>query len=359
MTNSKINVVFVLPSLMAGGAERVMSLVAKSINNDDFNTTLVVVGYEKDKVYNVDGINVIYLNEPRVREGIPKLFKYIAKTKPDIIVSCMGHLNTALAFILLYFPKIKLINRETNIKKVSPLQQLPKKSYYRKFLNRITNKKTDAVICQSMDMAEELIMEFKIPKSKITIINNPVSDAFQLSDLKKSNSVNTYITVGRLKKIKGHIRILNVLARLKTPFKYIIIGDGDWEENIKKHVIKLNLESQIAYVKYTNKIPEYLESSDVFLQGSFTEGFPNALLESCAIGTPVIAFQALGGTKEIIEHGINGYLAKNEDEFLQYLIQLNKHPLNSKAVSESVFAKFNKEHIVKQFEDLIKKVAKK
>lgn len=359
MAKSKIEVVFVLPSLAAGGAERVISLVAKSIDKKTFNSTLVVVGYKKDNVYDVEGVNVIYLNEPRVRDGVFKLYKYIKKSKPDVIVSCMGHLNTTMALILLFFPKIKLINRETNIKKLSINQQLPKHSFRRKILNKITINKTDAVISQSKDMAEELITDFNVPKSKIVIINNPISEAFKFSKATQKTKIKTYITVGRLKKIKGHTRILNVLSKLKIPFRYVIIGDGDYKDSIKNHVSALNLESQVEFITHTNEVPKYLNESDVFLQGSYTEGFPNALLESCAIGTPVIAFQALGGTKEIVEHGVNGYLANDEAEYLKYLQQLNNEPLDAEIVSKSVFAKFDKAHIIGQYEQLIQNVVLK
>ena len=48
------------------------------------------------------------------------------------------------------------------------------------------------------------------------------------------------------------------------------------------------------------KIIDYLSDSDFFIQGSYVEGFPNSVLESCSVGTPVIAFNCPGGTKEII-----------------------------------------------------------
>ncbi|WP_047546304.1 glycosyltransferase [Psychroserpens sp. Hel_I_66] len=359
MPKSKIDVVFVLPSLVAGGAERVMSLVAKNLNTKDFKTTLVVIGYEREKAYNVDGLHVIYLNQPRVVKGIPKLYKFISKNKPDVVVSCMSHLNTALALILLRFPKIKLINREANIKKVTALYYGSQKSFFGNVLKKIADKRTNAIICQSQDMADELITELNVPKSKVTVINNPISDAFKLASNKKNDEIKKYITVGRLHEEKGHLRLLNVLSKLETPFKYLIIGTGEWEDNIKKHITELDLEAQVEFVEYTDQIPQYLEYSDLFLQGSYAEGFPNALLESCAIGTAVIAFNAPGGTNEIVEHGVNGYLAKNEKEFLEYLKKLNENPLDSKKVSDSVFTKFKKDKIVKQFEDLIKQVFQK
>lgn len=359
MIKSKKDVVFVLPSLVAGGAERVVSLVAKNINKEDFNTTLVVIGFEKDKSYNVDGLNVVYLNEPRVGKGIPKLYKFMSQSKPDVVISCMAHLNTALGLILLRFPKIKLICREANIKKVTALYNPSQKSIYGNVLKKIANKRTNAIICQSKDMANELISDYNISAEKVTIINNPISDGFSLKQNKKVNSKKCFITVGRLHQEKGHIRILNVLSKLDYPFKYIIIGTGDWKNNIYSQVSHLKLQSKIEFIEYSDNIPKYLAESDVFLQGSFAEGFPNALLESCAIGTPVVAFDAAGGTKEIVEHGVNGYLAKDEKEFLDYLKKLYKEPLSPEIVSKSVFDKFDKTRIVKQYEELIKQTVVK
>jgi glycosyltransferase involved in cell wall biosynthesis len=356
---AKLDIVFVLPSLAAGGAERVMSLVANTINKNDFNTTLVVIGYEKDKAYNVDGLNIVYLNKPRVSAGVVKLFKFLYKTKPNVVLSCMSHLNTALAILLLYFPKTVLICREANIKKITALYNKTEEQFYERILKKIANKRTNAIICQSKDMAEELISECKMLKSKITIINNPISDEFKLSSNRRQNDVKTYITVGRLHEEKGHLRLLNVLSKLKTPFKYLIIGTGSWKNNIKNQVVQLNLTSFVEFIYYTNKVSDYLKVSDVFLQGSYAEGFPNALLESCAIGTPVIAFQAEGGTKEIIENGVNGYLVKDEKEFFNYLNKLNKNPLNPKIVNESVCNRFSKENITLLYESLIKKTVKK
>ena len=85
----------------------------------------------------------------------------------------------------------------------------------------------------------------------------------------------------------------------------------------------------------------------MFIQGSFVEGFPNALLESCAAGTPVIAFNVPGGTKEIVEHNINGYLVDDGDDvsFLNYLNSFKEW--NPNVVRDSVYKKFNKEKIIK------------
>ncbi len=87
----------------------------------------------------------------------------------------------------------------------------------------------------------------------------------------------------------------------------------------------------------------------MFLQGSYTEGFPNALLESCAVGIPVLAYNVPGGTKEIVEDEINGFLVENENEFLERLN--DKREWIPSSIRESVYKKFNKDKILKDYEN--------
>jgi glycosyltransferase involved in cell wall biosynthesis len=68
------------------------------------------------------------------------------------------------------------------------------------------------------------------------------------------------------------------------------------------------------------------------------------------VGTPAIAFNAPGGTKEIIEHGVNGFLAGTEEEFLAYLKE--SRPLEAQKIKSSVEAKFSQEHIIRKYETL-------
>ncbi len=116
----------------------------------------------------------------------------------------------------------------------------------------------------------------------------------------------------------------------------------------------MGITNKINYIPFTKNVSGYLHKAHYFLQGSYTEGFPNALLESCAVGTPAIAFDVPGGTKEIIENGINGFLVQNEDEFLE---RLNKLPiLDPKTVSESVYKKFDKNIILDKYEQFFSEI---
>ncbi|HLF51302.1 MAG TPA: hypothetical protein VI621_03315, partial [Flavobacterium sp.] len=91
MTKKKI--IFILPSLRAGGAERVISFVAKQLNSDIFDAKLIVIGFQKEAVYDVELLNVQYLNKSRLLTSVATLFRVIVKEKPSIVVSSIGHVN--------------------------------------------------------------------------------------------------------------------------------------------------------------------------------------------------------------------------------------------------------------------------
>ncbi|TDU40008.1 glycosyltransferase involved in cell wall biosynthesis [Gelidibacter sediminis] len=357
MQPQKTSVIFILPSLNAGGAERVLSFVAANLNKKVFEVSLVVFGFEKDNAYDTEGLKVDYFNKSRVLSSIPKLATYLLENKPQIVVSCMDHVTIPVAFILSLLPNTKLVTRQANIKSISDIVENQTDSwFYRQMVNR-AHKRTTVFICQSEDMASEMEQYYQIDKKKLVVINNPISDGFTLKDATQKSNILSFITVGRLHAEKGHERILRILSKLEFPFHYTIIGTGNELETISKLIKSLKLESQVTYIPYSTVISEYLSTHDVFLQGSYAEGFPNAVLESCAVGTPVIAFHAPGGTSEIIEHGINGYLASDEEEFIYYInLFYKKNEFLPKQVRETVFKKFNKWDIIEKYENLFSRL---
>ena len=78
-----------------------------------------------------------------------------------------------------------------------------------------------------------------------------------------------------------------------------------------------------------------MEDADLFLMGSYYEGFPNVLAEAGALGIPAIAFRAPGGIAEIIEEGENGILVDDND-LLGY----------ATAIKNGVSANFNRQKII-------------
>ncbi|WP_282163173.1 glycosyltransferase [Ulvibacterium marinum] len=365
MNDSRIKITFIIPSLRSGGAERIMSYIPQELDKKKFECNLIVIGYEKDKAYTVENISVTYLNKKRVLFAFPSIFYQIFKAKPDIVFSAISHLNIMMGLQSILFPKIKFIGREANVKSVvRDYSSLPKKrSLLSKLFSKVGYKYLDKIVCQSNDMWNDLIVNHNFPKSKLVIINNPISNSLKKKLEIKPMDENGFrlITVGRLVKQKGHVRILDALSKLKLPYTYTMIGDGSEKERIMEHAKKLNIQNRIVHIGFTNKVFDHLEESHLFLQGSYVEGFPNALLESCAVGTPVIAYKAPGGIDEIINEGVNGFIAENVNDFTKKITDILNTIDNWKpsVVSQSVYQKYSSESILDKYESLFRDILQK
>tara|TARA_R110000868_G_scaffold232745_2_gene486320 strand:- start:6824 stop:7888 length:1065 start_codon:yes stop_codon:yes gene_type:complete len=351
MKNIRRKIAFILPSLSAGGAERILSFLAQNVDKDCFDSQLLVIGNKVDAAYGTHSTKTTFLNKKRVLFGIPSLIYFLRKSKPDLVLSSIAHLNTVFGLMAPFFSNTKFIIREASV--ISEMGKFSNSSRLYGFLAKVAYKNIDAVICQSNDMAIDFNNLYNIPANKITVINNPITEIFSLKKKNNVRDIIKYITVGRLSKEKGHERLLEILAKLEHPFHYTIVGSGPEDEVINKKILDLGLRNFITHIPFTSEIGKILGEHDVFLQGSYVEGFPNAVLESCVVGTPVIAFNAPGGTKEIIKDGINGYLVANSDEFTSRLLTFNKDKWEPQSVRNSVINRFNTQEILKQYEKLL------
>lgn len=360
MNNDKIKIHFVLPTLFAGGAERVITNLSQKLSKQKFTIKLIVIGYEKDSKFETKDIDTVYLNKNKVSQSFFLLYKILKKDKPNIVLSSISHLNSFMGYFSFFFSDIKFIGRQATISKVAQKYKPLNGGFFSTIKSKLFNygtTKLDAVVCQSNDMKTDFLESYNYDGKKIKIINNPLTETNKFKETENKSRTKKFITVGRLSKIKGQLRLLDVLSKLNYPYKYTIIGSGTYKQKLYDKIKELNIEDNVVHIEYTNKVHDELVKNDLFLQGSYSEGFPNALLESCSVGTPVIAFNAPGGTKEIITNGVNGYIVNNEVEFLEKLNE--KKVWDPKVVRQHVYKKFNSEKILKAYEELFIEILKK
>ena len=260
-----------------------------------------------------------------------------------------------MGYFSVLFPRIKFIGRHTivsqttikfSVKKATLVRRITRKIY------RLGINLLDIVLCQSLDMFNDMqINQYRVSKDKLRIIHNPMRDNFKLkSKNSEEKELVKFITVARLVPMKGYKRILKAISKLNFKFQYTIISDGREKNTIFRLIEELDLQDKIVHIPHTNEVSKYLSESDYYLMGSYAEGFPNCLIESCSVGTPVIAFNAPGGLNEIIDNGINGFLVNSETEFIEKISQ--SQDWDPKAIRESVFKKFNLEKIIGDYEKL-------
>lgn len=134
------------------------------------------------------------------------------------------------------------------------------------------------------------------------------------------------ISVGRLVKRKGYEYAIEALNKLhRHNLKYLIIGDGPEEENLKYLVKQLGVENQVEFLGFVSeeKKFQYLSISDIYVLSSLHEGFGICLLEAMYCGLPIVATNNGGQTDFLIDTE-NALLlpTKNSDALANQIMEL-------------------------------------
>ena len=352
----KLKVYFVIYSLSRGGAEKVFSILANNIDKNVFEVTFITLRQYIDQFHLNDDIEKICLEENKSILAIKKIYELVKKGKPNIIFSTINQISIIVGFVgsihnFFSKKKIMLIMRETSIPSIY-IKRSKYPSWFLSMLIKIIYPKFDTIISQGNFMKQDLVINFQIKPDKIKIINNPIEKKKYV--INKKNGF-TLVTVGNLTSIKGYDRLLKILyiIKEKIDFKYYIIGDGPNEKVIKGLIVKYNLEKECIMTGAIDNVLDYLSSSDLFLQGSYFEGFPNALLEANQVGLPVVAFDVPGGTNEIIQNGSNGFLVKDGDinGYVDTVLIALSQSFNKEDIINST-NNYSKEKIIKEYETM-------
>lgn len=168
------------------------------------------------------------------------------------------------------------------------------------------------------------------------IIYNGV-DIKQFKRIESFPSEKSFIItqIGRLTVKKGHSKFLEALSILakdnpSISLSYNIIGDGPLRKDIQKKIKLLNLEKFVTFWGWlaADEIIKILEKSHLLAHPSIIagnndmEGIPMVIFEAMSLEIPIFStFHA--GIPELVEHGINGYLAEECDisSYCKYLLK--------------------------------------
>ncbi len=318
------NVLFVLPSLSPGGAEKVTINILNHINKDKFTVNLLIInniGPFKDLIFD-NNINIINLNKKHARTSYFKLVKIINTIKPDIVFSTLQHVNILLLiFKRLYKSKPKLIIREAN----TPSQFMGNLNLFKKklflFLLKTQYKKADLIIAQCDEMRDDIISTYKLNNvDNVITIYNPIDVKFIKNKSTDFNPFNdTYVnivSIGRLTYQKGFdilLKSISIVRELYPNVFLTIVGDGELRNYLIRLSNDLNIQNSVNFVGFQNNPYPYIKYSDLYVLSSRWEGFPNTLLEAITLNKKVVSTNCKSGTFEILNDYENGIIVKTDD----------------------------------------------
>ncbi|SEM88901.1 Glycosyltransferase involved in cell wall bisynthesis [Chryseobacterium taichungense] len=352
----KISVIFILPDLETGGAERIITTIANHLSRDRFEPKILLLRKQGGYLnFLNEDVEIIDINTERIRHSLKPILAEIYRRKPDIVFSGYGEVNAYLSLFIKLFPRTKFIARETNV--VTKHVTRKEIKFFYNFYNNYHR-----IIAQSDDMMKDLIKNFRIKSDKIVKINNPVDFDFIEDKMASSQKPESFkynyknvVAIGNLSPRKGFDNLLKVFSRLKNENILLhILGDGKDREMLHQMKDFLGLKNVIFHGRQENPY-EFLKYADLFILSSRYEGFPNVLLEAGACGTYSLANNCPGGINEIIQNTINGEISDIEDHerFSQEILRILHQNYDKEVIKSSIKSRFSKNMIMDKYEKVL------
>lgn len=307
--NRKQNISILSITLGSGGAEKVISLLLKCLK-DDYNVTLVLF-YNNIHFPIPKEVNVVFLSEQNPDRPfyskvintfrfISEYYRFVKKEKINISISFLAFPNLINGIISILKKSVKTIISERGFPSdnvSSKLSLYISKLFYPIFYNRC-----DKLFSNSVHINEDLKDNFGV-KIPMEVIYNPIEipqNTIIPKDMNKGVKSLEIITAGTLNIRKNQIMIIRALNVIKSNDKLTILGGGDLHDYLTEQINNFKLEDQVTLAGKVKDVNANLLNNNCFVLSSFTEGFPNALLEAMAIGLPCISTNCLSGPLELL-----------------------------------------------------------
>ncbi|MGN8068895.1 glycosyltransferase [Mucilaginibacter sp. 22184] len=312
----KQRILFVIPSLMGGGAERVLISIANHFNQKGCVSIIVTLN-RSEPAYDINKeVKVIYLldrKNNKLRHRLKymwltfyKLMKLLLKEKPDSVLSFITSANiwTGVTCSVLRIPFV--VSERTSPKR--SINQFGDKA---KVLIALLYQKSKAVVVGAQGI-EECIRENKAFKNLKNICR--ITNAVPVFNTVSGNPVHHrrfILGVGRLEHVKGFDMLIAAFSNAQlSDIDLVIVGDGSEKSNLICQIYNLGLRDKVILAGSKTNLQDYYSQAELFVLPSRNEGYPNALVEAMSFGCPCIAMDCEFGPSEIINHEQNGLLVQ-------------------------------------------------
>lgn len=318
--------IFHLPTLTGGGAERVFVLMANALAERGHHVTLFVWNAEgpnaalrSDLVHLVDlqiPVTGEGFGKPRTLAGLWRSAQFYRRQQPDAVFSGpeFANLVTALALNLAlsparFFPSFHAA------------ASIPSKDFGSKVAARLAalvGVRATKLIAVSSGIGRDLEAR-GVSNAKVAVIHNPLPPGIRdgarrsypwQAQIEALGQGPVIVTAGRLTAVKDHRTLLAAFAQLRAirPARLVVFGDGPLKSELEAEAGRLGIGEATLFPGYVNDPAAVYAVADLFALSSVSEGFGNVLIEAMAAGVPVVSTDAPHGPREILLEGALGPL---------------------------------------------------
>lgn len=314
MIKNRNKVAIISTSLGRGGAEKFASMLSYIMDNFDVEVHNVIVNDDVDYRYAGEILNLgsQSLGSNSIFKKIKKgflLHRYLKDKEIDLIIDNRprNYLTRELLTHWIYGNR-----RLWFVVHSSKLDNyFPKTVFWSKFLYQ----KAERIICVSKAIELEL-------KQKYDFINTTtIHNSYDFSKIEIKNEevfADKYILYfGRFdEKVKNFSLMLEAFSISKIflqGYKLYLMGDGPDLSIIQDKIKELQLDSFVEILPFNSEPFPCVQQAKFTILTSRYEGFPLSIVESLALGTPVISVDCKSGPSEIIKNEYNGLLVENNN----------------------------------------------
>lgn len=308
----KKKILFCVPP-SCGGAERVTLTIAKQLDREKFDIKVVIIGKTTGdiKEFIPNYMDVIHIKIRNIWDfttlRLAKLFK---EERPNAVFCSLMYLNVRVILAAKIIGGIKVVVRNNNA--------FNRMRADNAFLIKRLYPYADAIILQTDEMKEEIMVALKIEEKKLHVIFNPIDKNYIEEKLKQctspfDNEYLNYVFVGRIDYVKGLDVLLPAFAKIvehNANSRLYIVGKvvetDPYFQSLQQLVIDLHLEEHVIWTDFTTNPYQYIKYADCFVLPSRVEGLPNVLLDAMYLQVPVVATRSVPVIDRIVttENGI-------------------------------------------------------
>lgn len=318
------NILSVFMTMPVGGAEILWLNVLKKLDRSRFNpiTCCVIDNGEIGEMIECMGYEVVSLGRKKTNRfdsGAVKGMKALILEKEiDVVHAHMYHaaLYSRLGALMAGNQRPKVVYSIHNVYNRPKLHRIA--------ANMVLGRFTDLVIAVAGPVKDDIVRYDRIPEKKVTVLENGIDfDRFDIALSKKEAKERLGLSgadfvlgcVARLDEAKGHAYMLRTASMLKKSghnFKFILVGSGRLEEELKRECVNLGMESDVIFLGTRHDIPELYKAMDIYLMSSLWEGSSLSIMDALAAGLPTVVTE-VGGSADIVDHGRCGLLVPPKD----------------------------------------------
>lgn len=369
-----IKVLFFIPNLAHGGAERVLVNLVNHMDHRRFDITVQTMfdtGIYQSKLNKeiryIGGFPWYFRGNTLVYKIFsPKqLYKMYIKEEYDIIVSYLEG------------PSARVISGCTNSKTklINWIHiELENQKYATHVFRSIREaeacyKRFDRIVCVSETVKDSFNNIFRVDVPVEVFYNTVESEVIRKNSEKlvkdidfKSDEINI-ISVAKLMKSKGYDRLVKIQKKLRDDgFKthVYIVGKGEELSHLEKMIEENNIKDSWTFIGFKNNPYKYVKNADLYVCSSRKEGFSTAVTEALIVGTPVVSTSCSGATELLGYNNEYGIVTENNEDALYEGIKKmisNKSVFNYYKEQAAIRgSKFSTDETVKAIEDMLEEV---